>query len=86
MRRVVAVAALAAMTIASAGSAMADSNSDNAKKCQKNGWRTLMGTNGTVFANERQCVGFAAQGGVLVPLQRPPSRTTTQPRLTRTPR
>ena len=74
MKRVVAVAALAAMTIASAGTAVAKDGgkSANARKCQQNGWKTLMAANGTTFDNEQQCVSFAAQGGALVPLQRPP--------------
>jgi hypothetical protein len=74
VKRFVAVAALAAMTIASAGTAVAKDggNSDNAKKCQQDGWQTLIGDDGTIFANEEQCVSFGARGGTIVPLQAAP--------------
>jgi len=42
-------------------------NLANAKKCQKNGWKGYVRADlKTVFANQGDCVSYAAQGGVLV--------------------
>jgi hypothetical protein len=41
-------------------------NSDAAKACQKGGYANLVGADGTQFANEGECVSYAARGGALV--------------------
>ena len=38
-------------------------NSGAAHKCQKGGYRSLVGADGTTFKNVGQCVRFAARGG-----------------------
>ena len=58
------VAALAAVP---AGAA-AGGNSANAKLCQKGGWKTLFRGDGSTFANQGECVSFAARGGPIFPL------------------
>jgi hypothetical protein len=58
------VAGLALAVLAASGTAVAG-NSANAKKCQKNGWQSLVTSNGTSFASEEACTSYAAQGGVL---------------------
>jgi hypothetical protein len=60
------IAALAASTTALAG------NSTNAKRCQKNGWQTLVTSSGTSFASEEECTSYAAQGGTLYPASQAP--------------
>jgi hypothetical protein len=42
-------------------------NSANAKMCQKGGWMELQRSDGTIFANQRACVTYAAKGGKLEP-------------------
>jgi hypothetical protein len=37
--------------------------SDAAHQCQKDGWQALIRTNGTSFANQGECVSYAAQDG-----------------------
>jgi hypothetical protein len=41
-------------------------NSANAKACQKGGWQSLFTTTGGTFANQSECVSYAAQGGTLL--------------------
>jgi hypothetical protein len=60
---------LAALTVG--GTALAG-NSTNAKKCQKNGWQTLVTSGGTSFASEEACTSYAAQGGTLLPASQAP--------------
>jgi hypothetical protein len=60
---------LAALTVG--GTALAG-NSTNAKKCQKNGWQTLVTSSGTSFASEEDCTAYAAQGGTLYPASQGP--------------
>jgi hypothetical protein len=38
-------------------------NSANAKACQKGGWMSMVGADGTTFANQGACVSYGAQGG-----------------------
>ncbi len=38
-------------------------NSGAAHKCQKGGWKSLVGADGTTFKNTGACVSFAARGG-----------------------
>ena len=66
----VALAALCAVfVIAPAGLAAKSGNSENAKLCQKDGWRGLYTSVGTPFADQGACVSYGAQGGT-------PTRTT----------
>jgi hypothetical protein len=58
------VAGLLLAAFAASGTAVAG-NSTAAKKCQKNGWQTLVTSSGTSFASEEACTSYAAQGGVL---------------------
>jgi hypothetical protein len=51
-----------AVAVASAG----DGNSANAKVCQDGGWKTFVRSDGTSFANEGECVSWAAFGNTLV--------------------
>jgi hypothetical protein len=60
------LAALAVSATAVAG------NSAAAKKCQKNGWQTLVTSSGTSFASEEACTAYAAQGGALYPASQAP--------------
>ena len=48
-------------------SATASGNSSNAKLCQKGGWMQLVTSDGAPFANQGECVSYAARGGTLVP-------------------
>lgn len=58
------VAGLLLAAVAASGTALAG-NANNAKKCQKNGWQTLVTSSGASFANEEACTSYAARGGVL---------------------
>jgi hypothetical protein len=60
------LAALAASATALAG------NSTAAKKCQKNGWQTLVTSSGESFSSEEECTSYAAQGGTLLPASQAP--------------
>ena len=40
-------------------------NSPNAKACQKGGWQDLVTSTGRRFANQGECVSYAAKGGTL---------------------
>jgi hypothetical protein len=44
----------------------AQGNSGAAHACQDGGWEDLRGTFGETFANQGECVRYAAHGGVLV--------------------
>jgi hypothetical protein len=46
--------------------AEAPGNSGDAQACQNEGWQTLQTSAGSLFANQGQCVSYAAQGGLLV--------------------
>ncbi|HEX6680993.1 MAG TPA: hypothetical protein VF063_10130 [Gaiellaceae bacterium] len=72
------LAALVALTaglllaaFAASGTALAG-NAPNAKRCQKNGWQTLVTSGGTSFASEEACTSYAAQGGTLLPASQAP--------------
>jgi len=60
---------LAALTVG--GTALAG-NSTNARKCQKNGWQTLVTSSGASFGSEEACTSYAAQGGTLYPASQAP--------------
>ncbi len=42
-------------------------NSENATLCQKGGFETVVGSDGTAFQNAGKCASTAAQGGTLAP-------------------
>jgi hypothetical protein len=52
---------------AGAGVAAGGGNSPNAKSCQHGGWQTWLRRDQTAFANQGDCVSYAAQGGELTP-------------------
>jgi hypothetical protein len=58
---------LMAMPAASAqpGDNNGPGNSGAAQQCQHGGWQMLVGTDGTTFGDQGECVSFAAQGGVI---------------------
>ena len=63
----------AALLFAASGTALAGGgNSANAKKCQKDGWQTLVTSTGATFAGEEECTSYAAHGGALFPLSAAP--------------
>ncbi len=62
-----AALALAALALTAGAEAKDGGNSASAKQCQKGGWQDLMGSDGTTFASEEECVAFAAEGGTLAP-------------------
>lgn len=69
--RVGIVVVLLALLGLSAGGAVASAssggNSANAKLCQKGGWTTLARSeDSSAFANQGDCVSYAAHGGTLV--------------------
>jgi hypothetical protein len=65
------VAGLLLAALAASGTAVAG-NSAAAKKCQKNGWQSLVTSSGTSFASEEACTSYAAQGGTLLPASQAP--------------
>src|SRR5262249_9434281 len=67
-----AVLALAVLVAIPAAFAGKPGNSPNAKLCQKNGWQTHVRADGSAFANEEDCVSYAAKGGVLYPASSAP--------------
>jgi hypothetical protein len=68
------VAGLALVAFAASGTALAG-NSTAAKRCQKNGWQSLVTSGGTSFASEESCTAYAAQGGTLYPASQAPCLT-----------
>jgi hypothetical protein len=65
------LAGLLLAALAASGTAVAG-NSTAAKKCQKNGWQTLVTSSGKSFSSEEECTSYAAQGGVLLPASQAP--------------
>ena len=67
-KSVLAMVVLAGVAMAFAGTAVAKGggNSPNAKLCQKGGWQLLVRADGSSFANEQDCVSYAARGGTLI--------------------
>ncbi len=61
----VALSACALAIGASAAAAVADGNSENAKLCQQGGFEAFVTSTGQGFANQGECVSYAAQGGTL---------------------
>lgn len=78
-RNVILSAVLTLSTIgvaltATSGAAFASpnlGNSQNAHLCQQGGWKTVEGSNGTLFSNDGACVSYGAHGGTIIPI--PPS-------------
>ena len=68
--RIALTAVAAALTLAvAAAPAVAGKNgpnNQNAKLCQKGGWQSLYTSTGGTFANQSQCVSYAAKGGTLL--------------------
>ena len=70
MRRaliVVAVASLALFAVSTAVAKEGAGNSENAKLCQKDGWKDLVRADQTTFAGQDECVSYGASGGTPVP-------------------
>lgn len=67
MRKIVllAVVAVSALVVVSNTLAAKPGNSLNAKLCQKGGWENWVRADQTAFANEEDCVSYAAEGGTL---------------------
>lgn len=63
----VVLSALLAGAVAAKPSGPGPGNSPNTKLCHKGGWENLADANGNGFANQDECVAYAAQGGVLQP-------------------
>ena len=61
------VALSAGMVVGVAGPASGASNAENAKLCQKGGWKTLVSATADSFKNQGACVSYAAQGGTFGP-------------------
>jgi hypothetical protein len=66
-RMVLVFCAALALSVGVATATAGGGNSENAKKCQKGGWTTLTRADGTPFANQDECVSYAADGGTLTP-------------------
>jgi hypothetical protein len=68
MRTALALCAALVLTVGVANAtAGGGGNSANAKLCQKDGWTTLIRSDGSSFANQGECVSDAAHGNTLVP-------------------
>jgi hypothetical protein len=65
---IAAIALTAGIATATAGGG----NSANAKKCQKDGWQTLVTSTGATFSSEEQCTSYAARGGTVYPASQAP--------------
>jgi hypothetical protein len=64
MKKLLALGTVVSALVVAAPAA-ADGNADAASRCQHEGWRTLMRSDGTPFANQGECVGYGAQGGTI---------------------
>ena len=65
-RMVLVLCAALALTIGVATATAGNGNggnSANAKLCQKDGWMSMVGADGTTFANQDACVSYGAHGG-----------------------
>jgi hypothetical protein len=60
-----ATAAFPVLAVNGTASAAPGGNSAAAHACQKGGFATLRGTDGTLFNNVGECVSYAAHGGTL---------------------
>ena len=66
-RRVGSIAVIVATVLSTlmAPPALSSGNQDAAHACQKGGYLTLQGTDGTTFKNAGECVSFVARGGTI---------------------
>jgi hypothetical protein len=67
MRILLVCCAALALSVGVATATAGGGNSENAKKCQKDGWQNWVRSDGTAFKNQGECVSYAAQGGTLTP-------------------
>jgi hypothetical protein len=65
LRTMVFLCAALALTVGVSTATAGGGNSANAKLCQKGGWRLLVRSDGSSFANEAGCVSYGAAGGTL---------------------
>ena len=65
MRTLLALCAALVLTVGAANAAAGGGNSENAKRCQKGGWKYWVRADGTPFRNQGDCVSYAARGGTL---------------------
>ena len=56
-----------ALSVGAVTASAGGGNSGNAKLCQKDGWKTLVRSDGSSFENQDECVSYGAQGNELVP-------------------
>ena len=63
IRMLLLVCAVLALTVGAASRTAAGGNSDGAKRCQKDGWQTLVRANGSPFKDQGDCTSYAAKGG-----------------------
>src|SRR5438094_307363 len=64
----------AALAVGVSPASAVGGNSANAKKCQKDGWKSYVRSDlRTTFTSEEDCVSYAAQGGRLVLIPKLPS-------------
>jgi hypothetical protein len=61
-----ALALVVAAIAAGPALAKGGGNSANAKLCQNGGWQSLFTATGGTFADQGECVSYAAQGGTIV--------------------
>jgi hypothetical protein len=62
---VAATMAVPVLGLASPAGAASGGNSANSHACENDGWRHFIRADGTPFANQGDCVSYAAQGGTL---------------------
>jgi hypothetical protein len=67
LRILLACCAALALSVGVATATAGGGNSENAKKCQKGGWQSLVRSDGSSFKNQDECVSYGAKGGVLQP-------------------
>src|SRR6478736_2155841 len=61
-------ALLVALSVGVATATAGRGKSANAHLCQKGGWMSLQGSDGTQYANQGACVRYGAHGGTIVPI------------------
>jgi hypothetical protein len=65
-RKTGVVLAVAVVFAVTAAAASAGNGNSEAKPCRKNGWTSLMRSDGTSFAGQGACISFAAHGGTII--------------------
>jgi hypothetical protein len=61
------VLAVGALAVGLATATAGGGNSASAKRCQKDGWQTLVTSTGATFASEEECTAYGARGGAFYP-------------------